>query len=137
MSGSYTGFTGDYTELTKVYPMNDAIKVGSASASGSFKTPALSTITGDNATLRVTVKAAGWNNKSATLQVLTRHGTTSPDAAVAIASEATMSGNAPTMIGTEYVWTITGASAETAIQFITNLAIGFDEILVEQLVPAE
>ncbi len=137
MSGSYTGFTGDYTELTKVYPMNDAIKVGSASASGSFKTPALSTITGDNATLRVTVKAAGWNNKSATLQVLTRHGTTSPDAAVAIASEATMSGNSPTMIGTEYVWTITGASAETAIQFITNLAIGFDEILVEQLVPAE
>ena len=137
LSGSYTGFTGAYTDLNKVYPMNNAIKVGGASAAGNFKTPALSTITGDNATLRVTVKAAGWNNKSATLQVATRNGIVSPDAAVAIASESTMSGNAPTMTGAEYVWTITGASAETAVQFTTNLAVGIDEILIEQLVPAE
>ena len=138
LNGSVDGFTGAYVDIgEKVYAMNGAVKLGAASAAGSIKTPALSTITGTNATLRVRLKAAGWNNKTAKLEVLTRNGTVSPEGQVAIDSESTMSGQNPTMTGKEYTWTITGASAETAIQFTSNLAVGIDDLIIEQVIPAE
>ena len=134
LSGSDPEFTGSYTGLTKAYALQGALKLATTSASGSVTTPVLTAIQGDNATLRITLKGAGWNKKTSKLQIVTRHGIVEPGDEVQLTSESTMSGTAPTMTGTEYTWTVTGASAETAIQFIAGFALGIDDLVIEQVI---
>lgn len=132
LSGSKEGFGGRYSGLSKVYPITGKIKVGTASASGSLTTPALEGVAGDNAELTVTLTAAGWYGKNAVLTLSASKGTVTPSESVSIDSESTMTGNEPAMTGKTYTWTVSGADSTTQITIASNLAVGIDDLLIEQ-----
>ena len=131
--GSKEGFTGNYSDLSRVYPISGKIKVGTASASGSLTTPALAGIAGDDAELVITLTAAGWNGKKAFLTLSASKGTVTPSESVQITSEGTMSGTNPSMTGETYTWTVTGADSTTRITISSNLAVGIDDLLIVQI----
>lgn len=132
LSGSTAGFSGSYSAMTRVYPMTGAIKVGSASNTGTFTTPALSSITGSSASLTVTFKAAGWKGKTCTLTLTVNKGTVTESGAISIASEDSMTGNSPSMTGETKTFHITGADNTTTVTFSTNMAVGIDDLVITQ-----
>ena len=131
LNGSLTGYTGAYSGFTRVYAMTGALKVGTASNTGSITTPALAGITSASADLTITVLAAGWKGKTTTLTVSASTGTVT-EGATSIASEDSMSGTSPSMTGTTYTFHVTGANSSTTITFATNLAVGIDDIKIIQ-----
>lgn len=132
LAGSTAGFNGNYSNIGSVYPMNGAIRVGKASGTGRISTPVLANITGSSANLIVTFKAAGWDGKTAKLKLTVNHGSVTEAGQITIASESTMSGNAPSMVGTVYTFHITGANNTTKITFDTTNAIGIDDLVITQ-----
>jgi len=132
LSGSVVGYGGEYSALSRVYPITGKIKVGGSSASGSITTPVLDNISGDNADLTITLTAAGWKGKNAVLWVTASNGTVSPEGSVSIASEATMTGNEPSMTGQTYTWTVSGADRNTTITISSNVAVGIDDLHIVQ-----
>ena len=131
LSGSTTGFTGDYSSISTTYPMNGAIRIGKASGAGSITTPALSSISGTSVDLTVTFIAAGWNGTTAKLTLTASKGSVT-EGQTTITSESTMSGNTPTMTGTSYTFHITGADNSTTVTFATTCSIGIDNLVITQ-----
>lgn len=131
LSGSTTGFTGSYSDISTTYTMDGAIRVGKASGAGSITTPVLSSISGKSATLTVTFDAAGWKGKTAKITLSVNKGTVT-EGQTTIASEDSMSGSTPSMTGTSYTFNITGADATTAVTFTTTNSIGIDNLVITQ-----
>ncbi|MCR5547370.1 MAG: chitobiase/beta-hexosaminidase C-terminal domain-containing protein [Bacteroidales bacterium] len=131
LSGSTTGFTGNYSNFGNTYKMMGAIRVGKASAPGSITTPVLANITGSSANLTITFKAAGWNGKEAKLTLSANIGSVT-EGQTTIQSESSMSNNNRSMTGTVYTFHITGANSTTKITFKTTCSIGIDDLVVTQ-----
>ena len=131
LSGSTSGFTGNYSNISTTYPMDGAIRIGKASGTGSITTPVLTTISGSSVNLTVTFKAAGWNGKTAQMTLSVNKGSVT-EGQTTIASESTMSTNTPSMTGTVYTFHITGADNTTKITFSTTCSIGIDDLVVTQ-----
>jgi len=131
LSGSKTGFTGDYSGISATYAMIGAIRVGKASGAGSITTPVLTNIDGTSASLTITFKAAGWNGKNAKITLSASKGTVT-EGQTTITSESTMAGTSPTMTGTTYTFHVTGADNTTAITFATTNSIGIDDLVIKQ-----
>ena len=131
LSGSTSGFTGSYSGISNTYPMDDAIRVGKASAAGSITTPVLTTIDGSAADLTVTFKAAGWNGKTAKITLSVNKGSVT-EGQTTITSESSMQGNSPSMNGSSYTFHITGADNTTKITFTTTNSIGIDDLVITQ-----
>lgn len=131
LSGSSDGFTGDYSALNKVYPMASALKIGSASASGSITTPVLSKITNSSANLTITIIAAGWKGKTTKLTLTTNKGSVTEEPTT-ITSEDSMSGNSPSMTGSTYTFHVTGADNTTTITITSNYAVGISDLVITQ-----
>ena len=131
LSGSKSGFTGNYSAISSTYAMTGAIRIGKASAAGSITTPVLSSITGSSVDLTVTFKAAGWNGKTAKLTLTVNKGSVT-EGQTTIASESTMAGSTPSMTGTSYTFHISGADSTTKITFSTTNSIGIDDLVITQ-----
>lgn len=130
LTGSKPGFdVEEYSGLDRVYPMTGKLKVGSASYPGSLTTPALFGI-GDSANLTITLTAAGWNGKEASLTLSVSNGTVTSSETLPIESESTMRGNEPTMVGKTYTWTVAEACDEIKITISSNLAVGIDDLMI-------
>lgn len=132
LSGSTTGFTGNYRDINTTYPMDGAIRVGKASSGGQITTPVLSTITNSSADLTITFKAAGWNGKTAKITLSANSKGTVTEGQTQITSESTMSGQTPSMTGTTYTFHVTGADNTTSITFATTNSIGIDDLVITQ-----
>jgi hypothetical protein len=131
LTGSMPGFDGEYTGLDRVYPMTGKLKVGSASYPGSLTTPALHGININGpANLTITLTAAGWNGKDASLTLSVNNGTVISSETLSIESESTMRGNEPTMVGKTYSWTVADVSDGIEITISSNLAVGIDDLMV-------
>ncbi len=131
LSGSTSGFSGNYYSISTVYPMDGAIRIGKASGAGAITTPVLTSIQGSSASLTITFKAAGWNGKTAKMTLSVNKGTVT-EGQTTITSETTMSGNNPSMTGTTYTFHVTGADNTTKVTFSTTNSIGVDDLVITQ-----
>lgn len=131
LSGSNSSYEGDYSGLSRIYNMAGALKLGTASNTGTITTPVLTSITGTSANLTITFTSAGWNNKSCNVTLSASKGTVT-EGVTSVSSESTMSGNSPSMTGTTYTFHVTGADNTTTITISSNMAIGLDNLLIVQ-----
>lgn len=129
LSGSKTGFTGDYSAISTTYSMAGAIRIGKSSGGGSITTPVLSTISGTKS-LTITFKAEGWNNKSCKITLTANGAGTVTEGETAVPSSTTMAGNSPALSASAptYTFHVTGATSATTIKIDTNLCIGIDDL---------
>ncbi len=133
LNGSSADFTDSYSALSFIYPGDDCIKIGKASAGGSITTPALSKIPeGQTRTLTITFYADGWNKKECVLTV-TANNAGEASAAQTIKSETTAAGNSPVLSkNNQYTFIVTGATSATTITFATgNTAAMFGDLVIE------
>ncbi len=131
LSGAVSGFTGNYSNFGNTYPMNGAIRVGKASEPGRITTPALPKINKNSANLTISFKAAGWKGKTAKITLSASTGTVT-EGQTTIASEESMTGSNPSMVGTLYTFHVTGANNTTKITFTTTNSIGIDDLVITQ-----
>lgn len=134
LSGSVAGFTGNYSGFKNASACQGAIKIGTSKAGGTFITPALSAIpAGETVDLKITLKAEGWNKKSATLTLTANNAGTVQEKATAITSSESMSGTTPSMSpdAATYTFTVTGATNATTITLTSAVAaVGIDDLLI-------
>ncbi len=134
LSGSLTAFTGAYSGLTSTYPMNGAIKIGTASGGGAITTPALTAIGNQPVSLKITFKAEGWNKKTAKLTLKVNNGgSVSGEAVQTIPSSSTMAGTTPSLSenAATYTYIVNAATSATTLTFSTSGgAVGMDDLLI-------
>lgn len=134
LSGSLAAFTGDYSGLTKIYPMDGAIKIGTSDGNGAITTPRLTGIGDQPVSLKITFKAEGWNSKTAKLTLKVNNGgTVSGENGQTISSSTTMAGNTPCLSehAPTYTFIVDNATSATTLTFNSSGgAVGMDDLLI-------